>query len=203
MNSTVLPFCLLYAAAAQFEARVIFAFVVRFAARGAGDGFSKPSAAMQFVAARGAAINPAAFWKRKRDVVARARLPDEARFLAKRRGVTVRQTLHEEPQMNHFVLEDFAQRAFVTVARDATYLKLRRNQNLKRFLQKRNGQADFRLSHFDNARRAREAAAPFYFARWKRRSEIFAIEFGVEALQFGHKKGVRSNSTVLPLHFTS
>ena len=56
-----------------------------------------------------ARINPAVLRRRKRDAVPRFGLANFARFGAKIWRVSARQMTNVQPQMNHFMFENFAQ----------------------------------------------------------------------------------------------
>lgn len=135
--------------------------------------------------ANAATVNPTAFGRRWRDVVPGCGLPDALGLGAKRRIVPVRKFLLPQPQMNHFVLQNFAQGLFGRVARNAAHFITR--AALKRLAHKRNRKLNQVFSLANVARRAGQTPIPTDFTRAEFSVEKFGVELLVEGLEVGLK----------------
>ncbi len=85
-------------------------------------------------------------------------LPDLLCFQSKFARVSTGHSLHMEPQMNHFMLENFHERLFGTVATNAAHLE--RSAFAPYIGEQRNRQRDEPRLHADVPGSAREATAP-------------------------------------------
>ena len=75
--------------------------------------------------ATAALVNPANFGRGLRDCVPRLRLTDLPGFGSKLARMSARQLLLVQPQMNHFVLQDFNKSLLGRIAQNAAHLERR------------------------------------------------------------------------------
>lgn len=177
------------AAASQFEAFVIFAVVEAFAAARARDGTPVAAAARKFGKTVAARVNPTRSRRGQSDSVTRFGLPDFSRFEAKLSRMAAWQGLNVKPQMNHFVLEDFAQSLLAVAAHDPANRIFGTEKRsgavsctFKSLDQQRNRQLDEATPHVDVARRARQLAAPNDAARRQNVIEIKRVDLLIKRL---------------------
>lgn len=167
----------------QTKTRIENAAVINLATRRARDGPTKAPAPRNLRLAARARVNPARFRQRARDAMTRFRLADLPRFVAKLRGVARRQTAPVQPEMNHFMLENFFERDGFGVAKHAANLETGVFER-ESVDEKRNRELDHAIFDIDISRRARELATPFNLTRRKLVLEPAGVDLGVEFAKF-------------------
>ena len=142
------------------------------------------AAARELVIANGTRINPTGARRRQSDVVPRAGLPDGTRLGAKLHCVATGQAPHMQPEMNHFMLEDFTQRERRRITEHAAHFVFggKEGVDAKRVHEQWHRQLDCLLPHINIARGSRELAAPRDAAGRQAALEVSGVQLGIEGL---------------------
>ena len=170
------------AAASQFETLVVLAAIEALAAAQTRHRAAVAAAARSAMVADGTGINPAAARGGQFDVMARLGLSYLFSFIAKLHRVSAGQAADVQPQMNHLMLENLADRDLWRIAEYSTHQVLTSKERVTAvgIDQKRDRKMNDLPPHIDVPGSAREPTAPGDLAGRQATFEILVVKLTVE-----------------------